>query len=113
MKLLPNPRGAGTDLGGRTGGEPEQRPEPTEPDGPQKHYLPQRTLPAAETSDLHPCPTCGHKSMDECWAAGKELLARHRRICLDCHDECLPKVRRRAAQSRPAPRKTLDPRLFF
>ena len=53
--------------------------------------------------------------MDECWAAGKEFLARHRRICLDCHDECLPKVTRskRSAPAKTTNRPRLDPRLFF
>jgi hypothetical protein len=29
--------------------------------------------------------------MDECWAVAKRLLSGHKRLCLDCHDECLPK----------------------
>jgi hypothetical protein len=48
--------------------------------------------------------------MDECWAAGKVLLSTHRRLCLDCHDECLPKVTRSARPPRrsTAPDTSLD-----
>ncbi len=51
---------------------------------------------------LHPCPGCGHESMDECWAAGAELPAKGRRLCRECHDECLPRVRRAPAPNRRA-----------
>ncbi len=66
---------------------------------------------------LHPCPACGHSTMDECWAAGKELPDRSRKLCLDCHDECRPKVRRRpspAGENRTASSRPEDvPRLLF
>ena len=29
--------------------------------------------------------------MDECWSVSKKLLSNQKRLCLDCHDECLPK----------------------
>jgi len=40
---------------------------------------------------LHPCRQCNHGTMDECWAAAKRLPSGAKRLCLDCHDECLPK----------------------
>ena len=65
---------------------------------------------------LHPCAVCGHETMDECWAAAKELPKKHRGLCLDCHDECVPKVTdhlpRPAGRPRRAPEGP-DPRLFF
>lgn len=54
--------------------------------------------------------------MDECWEAGKKLLRRDRGICLDCHDECIPKSP--AGHSRISARNKratgrVDPRLLF
>lgn len=65
---------------------------------------------------LHPCPACGHRSMDECWSAGQRLLRQDRGICLDCHDECVPKSPAHPAGSGTPKRRTterVDPRLFF
>jgi len=49
---------------------------------------------------LHPCPTCHHETMDACWAAEKTLGARGKRLCLDCHDECVAKDRAKSASAR-------------
>ncbi len=54
--------------------------------------------------------------MDACWAASKEMLKRHRGICLECHDECLPKPGTPHAKPRARKRPASDgpdPRLFF
>ena len=40
---------------------------------------------------LHPCKECGHKTMDECWSASQRLLLKHRKLCVECHDDCLTK----------------------
>jgi len=52
------------------------------------------------TERLHPCPTCHHESMDACWAAVKTLGARGKRLCLDCHDECVAKDHGKSPPSR-------------
>jgi len=48
---------------------------------------------------LHPCRTCHHQTMDACWAAEKTLGARGKRLCLDCHDECVAKNPGKSAPS--------------
>jgi hypothetical protein len=66
---------------------------------------------------LHPCSKCGHESMDACWKASSELLARNRRMCLECHDDCLPRLRNRSKKSKTPRAQKVDPhalhRLLF
>lgn len=67
-------------------------------------------------SVLHPCPGCGHESMDECWSVSKEFPTVHRRMCVECHDDCLPRIRRTAAKAPHRGKKVPgapDPRLLF
>jgi hypothetical protein len=59
---------------------------------------------------LHPCSGCGHKTMDDCWKASSELTSRTRRLCVECHDDCLPRqrtARKKPVASRPT---TVDPK---
>jgi hypothetical protein len=56
------------------------------------------------TQRLHPCPTCHHETMDACWAAEKTLGSRGKRLCLDCHDECIAKGQGKSTL--PPPRST-------
>lgn len=59
---------------------------------------------------LHPCPGCGHDSMDQCWRVSSELTPRNRRICVECHDDCLPRLRSRSRKAASLPTKKIDPK---
>ena len=65
-------------------------------------------------SVLHPCRSCGHRTMDECWSAGQRLLHRDRGLCLDCHDECVTKAHEPSTGAPAKERgRTARPELFF
>jgi len=42
--------------------------------------------------------------MDECWSAAQRMLSGHKRLCLECHDECLPKTDERPHGTPPISR---------
>lgn len=82
-----------------------------------KHSKRAEPMEAVPVQRLHPCPGCGHTTMDACWAASNEIPVRSRKLCLDCHDECLSKVRRRTGTAAPRPHHPAAPeevpRLLF